>query len=150
MMTSLDHTIKLINTNIAAAQDHLTEILEAMQLLQGAGMYPAIPHFQWQRREEMGEAKYLYLIFRQNSDGSHQGPDGRKKIYIGADPANIEEAKRLVRNRERWEQLGQQSIKLRGWITITEKRLSDLERQSLLILKESQEWPRFSANGIAA
>lgn len=45
MMTSLDHTIKLINTNIAADQDHLTEILEAMQLLQGAGMYPAIPHF---------------------------------------------------------------------------------------------------------
>lgn len=150
---SLDHTISLIEANITAAKQHFQQIEAARFLLQEQGMYPAVPHFQWQRREEMGEAKYLYLIFRQNSDGSHQGPDGKKKVYVGADPAKIEEAKRLVINRAQWEQLGREASKLRGWIDYYKSEIAELNREANRILVRSQEWPKASipthqANGV--
>lgn len=139
---SLDNTVKLIQFNISTAEEHLGEILEARKILEVAGMYPAVPHFQWQRREELGEAKYLYLMFRQNQDGSYQGPDGRRKVYIGADPAKIEEAKRRTRNRENWERLVQEEVKLRRWITYTETQLEILKRDANKILVNSRDWPK--------
>jgi hypothetical protein len=63
----IDQKVKLIQANISAAREHLHEIAAAMEVLEISGMYPAIPHFQWQDRG--GDSKYLYLIFRQRADG---------------------------------------------------------------------------------
>lgn len=49
---SLDQVTELIWENILAAKAHLAEIKAAKELLETAGMYPAIPHFQWQRQAD--------------------------------------------------------------------------------------------------
>lgn len=147
---SLDNTVKLIQANIQAAKDHLALISAAMETLKISGMYPAIPHFQWQRREEAGEARYLYLVFRQNGDGAYQGPDGKKKIYIGADPTKIEEAKRLTRNRQTWEKLKEHHNRLSSYITLCEGKLLQLESQADTTLHYSQQWPRSELSQIGA
>lgn len=147
---SLDNTIKLIQANIQAAKEHLEQIEAAMTLVETAGMYPAVPHFQWQRREELGEARYLYLVFRQNGNGGYMGPDGKKKVYIGADPSKIEEAKRLVCNRERHDWLSVQKSRLRGWIIMTENQIGQLDIKAKSLLADSQKWPKSELSTIGA
>lgn len=144
----LDNKVKLVEANIQAAYDHLVEIEEAMGLLEAAGMHPAIPHFQWQDRSSDG--RYLYLIFRQNSDGSYQGPDGKKKVYIGNKPEAILEARRLTDNRQKWESLQAQRRELTSWLTICKSKLLQLQRQADDLLKYSQEFPRAKVSKIAA
>lgn len=78
---SLDNIVQLTEANITAAKEHLAEIEAARGLLQKAGMYPAAPHFQWQRREELGEARYLYLMFHKNQ------PQARPLAQPGEDTA---------------------------------------------------------------
>lgn len=136
----IDQKITLVQANIRAAQDHLLEITDAMTLLEQAGMYPAVPHFQWQDRN--GDGKYLYLIFRQNGDGSHTGPDGKKKVYIGSNEDKIEEARRLVKNREAWEKLHAQQTDLARWIRMCESKLLTLQRDADSLLKFSNEFPK--------
>lgn len=147
---SLDNLIKLIEAHIAAAQEHLGEIEAAMSLLETAGMYPAVPHFQWQRRDEMGEARYLYLVFRQNGNGAYMGPDGKKKVYIGASEGAINEAKRLTRNRERYDRLFIQKNGLRGWILATQNQVGQLETRATHLLQDSQKWPKTELSSIEA
>ena len=136
----IDPKVTLVQTNIQAAKEHLADIQDAMDLLEQAGMFPALPHFQWQDRGSDG--RYLYLIFRQNGDGSHTGPDGKKKVYIGANQDKIEEAKRLVKNREMWEELQFQKTDLTRWIRMCESKLLTLQRDADSLLKFSNEFPK--------
>lgn len=136
----LDNKIKLIRVNIQAARDHIAEIEGAMSLLEQAGMYPAIPHFQWQTRN--GDGQYLYLLFRQNHDGTYAGPDGKRKVYIGANEKHVEAARQLARNRQTWEQLKAEKLTLFTYITVCEGKLLNLEREADRTLDYSQKWPR--------
>lgn len=140
MATSLDNKIKLINSNIQAARDHVAEIEQAMALIEQAGMYPAVPHFQWQSRN--GDGQYLYLLFRQNPDGTYAGPDGKRKVYIGANEKHVEAARKLARNRQAWERLKAEKLTLLSYITICEGRLISLEKEADRALDYSQKWPR--------
>lgn len=144
----LDNKIKLIQANILAAQEHLLEIEAAMHLLEQKGMYPAVPHFQWQNRG--GDGQYLYCIFRQNGNGDYTGPGGKRKLYIGANEANIKEAKRLTRNRENWERLKEHKSQVTIWINGCQGRLLSLEREADRVLEQSQRWPKTNLVKIGA
>jgi hypothetical protein len=137
----IDPKIFLVEANIRAAYETLTEIINAMDLLQQAGMYPAVPHFQWQDRN--GDGKYLYLIFRQKEDGSYSGPDGKRKLYIGANEDKQEEAKRLTKNRLTWQELEAKHTALARWIRMCESKLLMLQRDADSLLKFSNEFPKF-------
>lgn len=137
----IDAKIKLIHANIEAAKEHLLEIEAAMALLERAGMYPAVPHFQWQSRPG-SEGRYLYCIFRQNGDGSYTGPDGKKKLYIGTNEANINEARRLTNNRAEWERFREHKLQLLVWINDCDGQLVALEREADRILEAS--WKQYN------
>lgn len=111
----LNHTLQQIRANMAQAEQKLEEIKAAMGRLEQAGMYPAIAHEQWQTRPN-SQGEYLYMTFRKNGDGSYKGPDGRRKVYVGADPEQIAEARRLNRNRETWEELKTRKDDLEMWL----------------------------------
>ena len=144
----LDNKIKLIQVNIQAAQDHLLEIEAAMRLLEQKGMYPAVPHFQWQTRG--GDGQYLYCIFRQNGNGEYTGPGGKRKLYIGADEAKIKEAKRMTANRENWERLKEHKSQVTIWINGCQNRLTSLEREADRVLEQSERWPKSNMVQIGA
>jgi hypothetical protein len=91
-------------------------------------MYPGLPTERWK------DDRYLYLYF---PDGPADGLrlDAKQRLYIGADPQRIEEARRLVGNRRRWEELNRIDEWLDRWIRDKETdigRMADLARR----------WPR--------
>lgn len=121
-----------IRKNLAGVTHHLHEILRAMNELEQAGMYPAIPTEQWQTRN--GSGQYLYMLFRQDRYGVYTGPDGKRKLYVGADPEKIAEARRLVANRRRWEELKAAAEKVDRWL---KARQGDIE----YLARNCQQWP---------
>jgi hypothetical protein len=122
-----------IRENLSGAAHHLHEILQVMNGLEQAGMYPAIPTEQWQDRD--GKGKYLYMLFRQDGYGVYTGPDGKRKLYVGADPEKIAEARRLTANRRRWEDLKAAAGKIDRWL---KARQCDIE----YLARNCQQWPR--------
>jgi hypothetical protein len=136
----LDEKIKIMQANIEAAAAHLKQIENVMALLEQAGMYPAIPHFQFQERNGSGE--YLYLLFRQNHNGSYQGPDGKRKIYIGADQKKQDEARLFAQRREIWERLKSGKIILQSWITANEAKIIRLDTEISRWALESKNFPK--------
>lgn len=124
-----------IHTGIEAAQAHLARLRQAMDALEEAGMYPAIPTEQWQGRNG-SEPVYLYMIFRfDHRRGGYTGPDSKRKVYVGNKPARIAEARRLAKNREIWERLRSTSRRLGGWLAGMESDLSNL-------VYRSKNWPQ--------
>ncbi len=138
----IDEKVTLVQANIHSAREHLADIQNAMTPLELDGMYPAVPHFQWQDRN--GDGKYLYLIFRQNHDGSYTGPNGKKKVYIGSNEDRIEEARRLTNNRLKWQELEAKQAELARWIRMCESKLLMLQREADSVLKFSKEFPKFA------
>lgn len=136
----LDEKIKQAQDNINAAAAHLRQIEGAMALLEQAGMYPAIPHFQFQERNGSGE--YLYLLFRQNHDGSYTGPGGKRKLYIGADPKKQDEARRLTHRREIWEELKTAKTQLEAWMVINKAKIIRIEAEISRFTLETKNFPK--------
>jgi len=99
-----------IQEAIAAYHNLESELAE----LEQTGMYPSVPSEQWQTRNGSGE--YLYMLFHTDRDGNYQGPDGKRKIYVGNKPERIEEARRLAANRVLYEQKRRSYDRLREWI----------------------------------
>jgi hypothetical protein len=127
----LDHIYK----QIELARLHVAQIEEAMFALKAAGMYPSVPTEQWQSRNG-GEANYLYMLFRwDNLQGGYSGPQGKQKIYVGNKPERIEEARRLARNRRRWEELERARGQLSRWLARIESEVHDLASQA-------GDWPK--------
>jgi hypothetical protein len=144
----LDEKIKLVQDNIDSARQHLQRIEGAMALLEQVGMYPAVPHFQLQERNGSGE--YLYLLFRQNHDGSYTGPGGKRKLYIGADPKKQDEARLFTHRRETWEDLRTAKIQLEAWIRMSESKITRLEAEVSHYVNDSRNYPKYElTEGIA-
>jgi hypothetical protein len=127
----------LLLRELAAAREHREQLTLEMRRIAAAGMYQAVPTEQWQSRGG-GEAKYLYMLFRSNSQGEYYGPAGRRKLYVGADPAKIAEARRLAANRQRWEQIAEVKDRLRIWIDQQERKIEQ-------IALYADRWPRVEA-----
>mgnify|MGYP000999989055 CR=1 FL=1 len=98
---TIDETLSAASENIHAAEAYLQELMIAARAIEKAGMYPSVPSEQWQTRE--GSGQYLYMLFKTDRNGNYQGPDGARKIYVGNKQDKIDDARRLVQNRERYE-----------------------------------------------
>ena len=86
--------------------------------LEAAGMYESIPAESWESRN--GGGRYLRLVFPQ-----HDGQ--RRKLYIGADPAAIAEARARVERRQRWEELTRNLARLAHTQSVAERDLTATE-----------------------
>lgn len=115
-LINIGEYLDTIREQLQAAIEHLEVICQEMVRLEQAEMYPSVPHEQWQARDG-GEAKYLYMLFHQSRDGQYEGPEGKRKLYVGCDPERIKEARRLAKNRRRYNQLDRLSHNLQSWIT---------------------------------
>ena len=111
---TLDHLYQQMTDRLADAEALIRQIQEQITTLEAEGMYPAVPKFQWQSRGS--EARYLYLVFRQGSDGQYLGPEGKRKLYIGCDEVKIQEAQRLTHNRTMYESLHLTMNRLQRWL----------------------------------
>lgn len=137
----LDDKIKLIEAELALASEHWSEIKTACELIMQAGMFDSLPHFQYQARDGSEEKKYLYLIFRQGNGGAYHGPDGKRKVYIGADPLKIAEARRMAKNYELYQSLKAKEIELRRWIDYRRLDIERLNQSAEQLLASSKKWP---------
>lgn len=116
--------LEAINAGLAGALAHRADLAQVLATLEAAGMYPASPSEQWQDRN--GSGQYLYMLFRLGPDGQYQGPDGKRKVYIGKDPERIAEARRLAENRRRWEVVNRAARDLDGWLYLRGSELQSL------------------------
>ena len=118
--------LQTVYDELVKAKAHLAEVRSTMEALEQAGMYPAVPSEQWQGRNG-GPKRYLYMLFGTNRHtGRYEGPDGKRKLYVGCKGKNIAEARRLAENRRRWEDLERTAKVLDGWISTMESKVQSL------------------------
>ena len=108
VIRSILEDIRTIERAAQLGANRLAVIGRTMREIEQAGMYAGQPTEQWQDRN--GKGRYLYMLFRTKSyysraHGQYEGPDGKRKLYIGNKPEAIAEARRLAQNRERWNTL---------------------------------------------
>lgn len=124
-MSDLQDILDLINDNLELATTLRSRIDLELANIEASGMYPAVANEQWQQRPN-GQADYLYMVFRANGDGSHAGPEGKRKLYIGADPEKQAAARRLNVNRMLFDKLTRRRQDVSYWITGQRRTLSNL------------------------
>jgi len=106
--------IEILRDKLLEALVHLEEIEQKVQFL-SEDMYPSVPREQWQDRNGCG--RYLYMLFRLDSrTGEYQGPDGKRKLYVGNDPKKISSARQRVKNRRCYEELTRVRDRLLVWL----------------------------------
>lgn len=103
-----------IMARLAEARERYVEICAAMDALEAAGTWPAIPTFTWESRAN-SDGRYLRLRWHRTK-GGYDGPDGAKSTYIGAGPKNIADAIMKAQNRTKWEHLDMIRTRLRRWL----------------------------------
>ena len=121
-----------IDAEIVQAEQHAVLIRQKMSELEQAGMYPAVPTERWK------DDRYLYLYFAHPPNGLHL--DAKQRLYVGADPARIEEARRLVKNRRVWEELLQLARWLDQWIMEKETGIRNMASQAGRWPRAKEEW----------
>jgi len=134
-MTDLEIHLHAIHTNLAQASQHLAKLRQVLADLEQAGMYPGLPAEQWQSRNG-GEKDYLYMVFRLAEDGkSYEGPEGKRKVYVGNKAEAIVEARRLAANRQYWSELNTLARSLERWLILRQRETQNLAG-------ETNRWPR--------
>lgn len=105
-----------ILADLARLEAGLVVIRESMAELEAAGMYPGVPTESWETRTNTthGEARYLRMLF---SIGVL--PNGKRKLYVGADPARQRTAKLKASRRLRWERLEAERVRLERFLRMT-------------------------------
>jgi hypothetical protein len=113
--------------------DHFTALARLRAVLQAeiaeleaAGMYDAAPAESWETRN--GQGKYLRLIFPQ-----HNGT--RRKVYVGAYPSAIAEARAKIARRQRYEELTRNLDRLAHAQGVAERELATTELGLRLALR---------------
>jgi hypothetical protein len=69
--------------------------VERDRLLQ-SGIFDGLPIESWEQRGSVCNT-YLTLVFKSLPNGTHSGPHGKRKLYIGADLTKIENARDQIR-----------------------------------------------------
>lgn len=95
----------------------LVEMAAECLRLEAAGMWPAVPSESWETRGG-GDPVYLRLVFPKRTAGLN----GRK-VYVGAKPEKIADARRKTANRQRWEWLNREIRRLRWTLRWARNRL---------------------------
>lgn len=113
-MEALTSALDNLRAEYTAAVAYYYQLEQHLAGLESLAMYPAVPSEQWQHRN--GSGQYLYMIFRRGDNGAYQGPDGRRKVYVGNKPARIAEARDMARRRAEYEDTLRRYDKLRNWI----------------------------------
>lgn len=129
----VEETLLIIREQLGEAARYLARLRLEMERLEKMGMYPAVPREQWQTRK--GRGYYLHMLFRSDGNGSYQGPGGCRILYVGSDPSRIEEARRRVANRKRWEQLHQAAADLDRFLFV---EMAELGR----VANDCRTWTR--------
>jgi len=109
---------------LGRAETMIRDMQSQIIALEEEGMFAAVPHFQWQARNGSDEKKYLYLVFRQDSTGAYEGPDGKRKVYVGTDTDKIAEAQTMSTNRMVFEKLVFQIKHLQRWLEFKRSEIS--------------------------
>ncbi len=113
----LKEMFQVIEGVLDEAAVRLRGLKEEMEGLEKSGMYPAVPTEQWQSRNGSGR-RYLYMLFRYSrAMGGYSGPGGKRKVYVGCKEERIAEARRLVENRLRWEEVEKEVRRVEWWVT---------------------------------
>jgi len=101
-----------------AALDRLRAEWQAeIASLEAQGVDEAIPAESWETRN--GGGKYLRLVFPTDRKTGQ-----RRKVYIGADPSAIAEARAKVERRRRWEELTRNLARLDHARGVAERELA--------------------------
>ncbi|HEX8833970.1 MAG TPA: hypothetical protein VF719_07200 [Abditibacteriaceae bacterium] len=135
--TILKEDFAFVLSDLQKATVHLVEIRASMQKLEAAGMYPSVPNESWQKRER-GQTDYLYMTFRKDATGRFLGPQGMRKVYVGADPEKIAQARAMAQRRRDYDQLQADANAL-------ERYLAECRSQSQGLRRIAQRWPRAQA-----
>jgi hypothetical protein len=93
---------------VNAVAAHRNDLHAAMEAIEAAGMYTALPSRTAYESRNGGQSVYFYLYWQKRGDDSYEGPKGNRKTYIGCDPGEIAEARRKIENRKRWMRLREQ------------------------------------------
>jgi hypothetical protein len=114
---AIRQALEKIHGQIIAVVEYMAEIDAALEVLDEAGMYPAVPSREaWEPRGDSPPV-YVNLYWRQKKrGGGFAGPEGKRKLYIGCKPERIAEARRLAENRRRWEALMETRDQLEEWL----------------------------------
>jgi hypothetical protein len=115
-----------IRERIARARRHYRAIVAAMQAIEDAGMWPAVPGESWETRRQNPDWQYLRLRWHQDADGRWDGPHGRRTTYIGSDPDRVALAQAWIRNRRRWERLERERHRLWTWLNLQAAELRQI------------------------
>jgi hypothetical protein len=131
--TKPQEMLRDIGCEIEAAEAHLEAIRAERRRIELEGMYPGVPHESWENRGARG--RYLYMIFRRGSNGSFAGPNGTRRLYVGADPVQIENARRLAANRIAFEEHLKDEHQLSAYIDRCRREMAALHQTA-------SRWPR--------
>ncbi len=138
---NLNQLTQEIANEIEAAECLMSEIDNAQQKLSEAGMYEAIPRVEWQSRNDKN-ANYMYLVFIQDKYGNY--PNGKRKIYIGANYKKQAQAAKMIDRRQRWERLDTKANELSRWISRKEADLQRIKEQLQALHNDRQSWQKFN------
>lgn len=115
-----------IMEQVARLERALSAIQRDMAELEVAGMYAAVPTESWESRSntDHGEARYLRMLFPNGVL-----PGGRRKLYVGCDPAKIRKARKLAGNRRRWEALEAERQRLERFLRMVRSSVGGVAGQ---------------------
>lgn len=144
MPATLDQKVKQVLANIDAARERLQEVKDQIYFIDSVGRYPAKARESWQTKKN-SPYKYLYMTFRKSRKGDdcYQGPDGKRKIYVGSevDTDAIADARRLNQNYTTWLKLKAVERQIANWILGREHEVRELERLADSALERSEKIP---------
>lgn len=132
--TMISAAVVRMESDFAAATAHLSSLRKSLEEIKRRPMWPAVPTEVWFGRYGRN-TKYLELLFHKNNDGTYQGPDGIRRVYIGIDPERIADARKRTETRKLYEQLVTDIENL-------EKYLEDRKQEIVMFSMSTQNWPR--------
>jgi hypothetical protein len=127
-MTARNERLEGISKLLDSLEAHADAIQKLLTGLEAEGMYPAIPTESFQKRNG-SDTNYLYMMFgRSRRTGLYEGPEGKRKLYVGCKPNAIETARQLVENRRLFDQLTAHRKQIYWKIERTDSDLANIHR----------------------
>jgi hypothetical protein len=97
MPENFDKQFQNIEATLAGLLDTKDLINAERDRLVDLGVFDGIPIESWEQRGSVAN-QYLTLVFKSLPNGTHSGPNGKRKLYIGGDTSKIRNAQAKVRS----------------------------------------------------